>query len=163
MQHMELPTESEVKEIMEIGRQYFKTDDDLSQMQPTAENGEKLAQLEKYNRVVERRNGKLAGWSVVFPTSKENEDAFLEGKITEEELFQKSVAHPSFESLYLLVFFVLPEYRREGIAKKLVSEQIKYFQDTYHIANFFVWAWSPEGKALVSHLEKELQIPIRSI
>lgn len=157
---MFLPTIDELRECMEAAEQYFHTADDLTQSEATVQNCQKTIAVEPHAFVIERLDGKLAAYSVVFPTSYVLKEDFLLGRINERELSAKAKMHPVFESLYLAVTFVFPEYRRRGIGLRLCKEQIEYFKNTYGINDYYAWVWSEEGKALVSSLQRDLNIPI---
>lgn len=123
-------------------------------------NDSVLQDLEHNNFICYKENGTPIAWSLVLPTSKEVKDKFLRGEINENHLFELSIKNPSFESLYLFVVIVLPVYRQKGLAKKLMSYQIKYFQDKYNINDFFAWIFSTEGEKLVKSLERNNLIKI---
>lgn len=102
----------------------------------------------------------IIGWSLVLPASREAMERFLREEITEKELFLDTLKNRKFETLYIFVAIVMPEYRNKGWAKDLISYQIKYFQNEYSIKDFFAWTFSEEGKRLVSSLEKSLNVKI---
>jgi predicted GNAT family acetyltransferase len=157
---MIFPTVDELRECMEAAEQYFHTADDQTQSEATVESCQKTIAVEPHAFVIERLDGKLAAYSVALPTSQALKEDFLSGRITERELSAKAKTYPVFESLYLAVTFVLPAYRKRGIDSRLCKEQIEYFKSKYSINNYYAWAWSDEGKALISTIERDLKISI---
>lgn len=157
---MILPTSDELKECMRVAEEYFQTANDSTQSQATVENCQKTIAIDPYAFIVERVDGKLAAYSVVLPTSQALKEDFLSGRITERELSEAAKRQPIFESLYLSVAFVFLEYRKKGIGLRLVKEQIGYFKDKYGINDYYAWAWSEEGKILISAINRDLKISI---
>lgn len=133
---------------------------DENMVSPTLENDLSVQGLEKNNFVCYKENEIPIAWSLVLPTSKEIKNKFLKEEINEKQLFEASIKNPSFESLYLFVAIVLPDYRRKGLAKELISYQIKSFKDKYKITDFFAWIFSTEGEKLVKSLEKDNLIKV---
>src|ERR1035437_10112485 len=89
-------------------------------------------------------NGPVA-WVLMIPTTLDLMNKFLEHKISEKELFELTPIGASYEALYLCSAMVLEEYRRKGIAKKLVKEAIENITKQHNIKALFVWAYSKEG------------------
>jgi len=157
---MIFPTLDELEKSVEAGERYFQTADDPSQSEATVENCQKIIAVDPHAFIIERVDGQLAAYSSVLPTSNAVKNDFLAGKITERELLAVATSEPAFETLYLLVSFVLAEYRKRGIASRLVKEQIGYFKGKYGINDYYAWAWSEEGKKLISALGRDLKILI---
>ena len=110
---MIFPTLDELEKSVEAGERYFQTADDPSQSEATVENCQKIIAVDPHAFIIERVDGQLAAYSSVLPTSNAVKNDFLMGKITERELLAIATSEPAFETLYLLVFFVLPEYEIE--------------------------------------------------
>lgn len=159
---IEYPTENDFLIMNEYALKEFGVPDQ-SMVAPTLQNDLSIQGLDRNNVVCIKENGMPIAWSVVLPTSKENERKFLRGEIGENQLFEVSIKNPSFESLYLFVAIVLPEYRQNGLAKKLMSYQIKYFQDEYKVSNFFAWVFSANGESLLKSLERDNSIEVNYI
>jgi ribosomal protein S18 acetylase RimI-like enzyme len=156
---IQYPTREDFLKMNEQALKEFGIPDE-NMVAPTLENDLSVQGLEKNNFICYKENGIPIAWSLVLPTSKEIKDKFLKEEINERQLFEVSIKNPSFESLYLFVVIVLPEYRQKGLAKELMSYQVKYFQDKYKITDFFAWIFSAEGEKLVKSLEGDNIIKI---
>ena len=69
-------------------------------------------------------NGPVA-WVLIIPTTHALMDKFLNGRISEKELFERTPLDAKYETLYLCSALVLNEYRRQGIAKRLMLNAIE--------------------------------------
>jgi hypothetical protein len=89
-------------------------------------------------------NGPVA-WILLIPTTPELEKKFLEGKITEKELYEFTPLDVKYEALYLCSAMVLEEYRRKGIAEQLTLRAVESIRKDHPIKSLFVWTSSQEG------------------
>jgi GNAT superfamily N-acetyltransferase len=89
-------------------------------------------------------NGPVA-WILLIPTTRELMKQFLAGQLTERELFEQTPLDTPYEALYLCSAMVLKEYRRKGIAKKLILEAIEKIRKDHPVKSLFVWTFSKEG------------------
>jgi ribosomal protein S18 acetylase RimI-like enzyme len=87
-------------------------------------------------------------WVLIFPTIADLMEDFLSGKISEQELFERTKPGMSFDSIYLCSATVLPEYRRQGRAKKMTLDAIAAIRKDFKIDQLFVWPFSEAGKEL---------------
>lgn len=71
-------------------------------------------------------------WILVIPTTFELVNQFLEKQISEKELFDLTPLNTNYEALYLSSALVLEEYRRKGIAKRLMMDAIRAYKYTTH-------------------------------
>jgi len=156
------PTEEDINKMDRIAVRLFG-EADTNMAEPNIENARKLISLEKNNSICFKDGDDPIAWSAVLPTSKKDMVDFLDRKLSERDLFEKSIASPSFEALYLFVVVVMPDYRKQGLGISLIKHQIKYFQDKYNIKDFYAWAFSPEGEKLILSLQKDLSMDISYI
>jgi ribosomal protein S18 acetylase RimI-like enzyme len=96
-------------------------------------------------------DGKLAGWVVSVPTSREIMEKFLQGAITEKGLLDLTVPASHYSALYLCAAVTLPEYRRQGIAIKLAQEALRRINLTSD-AEVCAWPTTSEGARTVEKL-----------
>jgi hypothetical protein len=89
-------------------------------------------------------NGPVA-WVLLIPTTSELMYLFLEKKISEKELFEKTPFNVTYDALYLCSALVLEEYRRKGIAKKLFLDAIEKIRKDHPVKVLFTWPFSKEG------------------
>ena len=138
-------------------------DPEAGMVVPNMENALAVIELEKNNFVCIKEDDEPIAWSLVLPTRREDMEEFLVQKITEQELFDRAKAHPSFESLYIFAAITRPEYRLKGLAAQLLEYQIGYFKKQYGVKDFYAWILTPEGKALTEALEKKFGEKVRAV
>lgn len=144
-----------------VAEEIFGAEEDTTQTKPTIENALKLIAIDKNNFVCVKDGEKIIAWTVTLPTSKQNMNEFLDGKITERELSERSKKNHSFETLYLMAGITLPEYQRKGLYSLCRKYQIEYFKTKYGIHDFYAMPFSPEGEKALAKVEKNLKIQIK--
>lgn len=159
---IEYPTREDLIKMEKVAIDVFGVPD-KDMVAPSPENDLKLIGIDKNTFVCFKEKGEPIAWSLVMPTSKVNSDKFLSEEINEKVIFEDSTKKHSFESLYLFVAIVLPEYRRKGLATELMSYQVNYFRDKYNIKDFYAWTFSKEGEILIKAIEKTNNILVRYI
>jgi GNAT superfamily N-acetyltransferase len=87
-------------------------------------------------------------WILLIPTTEQLMNDFVNEKISEKELLDKTPLDIKYDALYLCSAMVLPEYRRKGLAKKLGLQAIENIRKTNPIKTLFVWTFSKEGDKL---------------
>ena len=126
-------------------------------------NTKVIAQLRKIhpNTMTEKstKNGPIA-WILVFPTTKDLMKQFITKKIHEQELLKRTSLRSEYDAVYLCSALVLPEYRRKGLAKRLMCKAIKSIQKQHPIKFLFYWAFSVEGKKLAVSVAKGCNLPL---
>jgi GNAT superfamily N-acetyltransferase len=101
-------------------------------------------------------NGPVA-WVLVIPTTLELMNRFLDGKISEKELFNLT---PLNEALYLCSALVLEEYRRKGITKRLVLSAFENISRDHPIKALFVWPFTEEGGVAAERIATLAGLPL---
>lgn len=157
MPQIHFPDIKDFEEMTIIGEQIFYTEDDDTQSKASVENCIGISNVDPYCYVSIKENDKNMAWSIVLPTSIDNMNKFLKGEINEAQLSEASKSNPCFECLYFMAVIVLPEYRKMGLAKFLLKEQIKYFQEKYSIDKFFGWIFTKDGNLLADSMKKEFE------
>jgi GNAT superfamily N-acetyltransferase len=111
--------------------------------------------------VMEERDddGPIA-WMLLFPTTGKLMREFLSDRINERELLERTPLQGSCEALYLCSALVLPEYRRHGIALRLLQNAVERIRADHPIGSLFAWTFSPEGAALGHRLAERSGLPI---
>jgi len=104
-------------------------------------------------------NGPVA-WVIVIPTTVELMNLFLENKISEKELFELTPLDTTYEALYLCSAMVLEEYRRKGIAKRLVMNAIEKIRKNHPLKALFVWPFSKEGDLGAEIIARLTSLPL---
>ncbi len=126
-------------------------------------DGEVLARLEEIHPACVSEyadeNGPAA-WILMIPCTQKAMEDFLEGKISEKELYEASGPGQAFEAIYLCSALVLEEYRRNGIARRLSLKAIEKIRADYPVKTLFFWVFSEEGMACAKALAQETGLPL---
>jgi len=104
-------------------------------------------------------NGPVA-WILLIPTTLDLMNRFLNHEISEKELYTLTPEDSVYETLYLCSALVLEEYRRKGIAKKLLLNAIEQIRRDHALKALFVWAFSKEGDLASEAIAKLTSLPL---
>ena len=99
-------------------------------------------------------------WVIIFPTTQALMQLFLEKKITEKELFERTPLNTSYEAIYLCSAMVLEEFRRQGIAKNLTRFAINKMRQDHPIKSLFVWPFTHEGNLAAETIAQQTGLPL---
>jgi GNAT superfamily N-acetyltransferase len=99
-------------------------------------------------------------WILLIPTTYELMTEFVNGKITENQLLERTHAGDTMEALYLCSAAVLPEYRHQGLARKLTLNAIAEFRKVYRLRALYFWKFSEDGARLAKALADHLGLPL---
>ena len=100
-------------------------------------------------------------WTLVIPTTRSLMEAFLGGGITERGLFEATPEAGPYQVVYLCAALVLPEHRRQGLARRLLCGSVDAIRAGHPITDLFSWAFSPEGERLSRAVAADLHLPLR--
>ncbi len=133
-----------------LSEMYFKTNLDPSQFQVTKANTLYVFRyLKKFINII-KCNKKIIGFTFMLPCNKKLMNAFVNKKISENQLFdgiKKSVNPKKFEALYFCASFIKPKFRRKGLATEARMKSIKKLLKGKKIKPIlFCWPYSAEGK-----------------
>lgn len=136
---------SNFERMLQLAEEVFAAKNDPDQLDVNQEVLERLqlihpATVSEYDD----GNGPVA-WVLLIPTTLELMNQFLENKISEKELFELTPLDTTYEALYLCSAMVLEEYRRKGIAKRLVLNAIEKIRKDHPLKVLFVWPFTKEG------------------
>jgi len=104
-------------------------------------------------------NGPVA-WVLVIPTTLELMNRFIEGKISEKELFKMTPLNTTYEALYLCSALVLEEYRRKGITRRLVLDAIDNIRKDHPLKALFVWPFTDDGGVAAERIAALAGLPL---
>ena len=104
-------------------------------------------------------NGPVA-WVLLIPTTESLMKDFLDKKITEKELFEKTPIGDRYEAIYLCSAMVLQEYRRKGITKQLTQKAIEEISKDHPLKALFVWTFSEEGNHGAETIARITTLPL---
>jgi hypothetical protein len=104
-------------------------------------------------------NGPVA-WVLVIPTTTVLMNRFLDGEISEKELFNMTPLKASYEALYLCSALVLEEYRRKGITKRLALDAINNIRKVHPLKALFVWPFTEDGNVAAEKIAEMAGLPL---
>lgn len=99
-------------------------------------------------------------WILMIPTTSDTMQRFLKSDISERQLLMETKPGDTYDAIYLCSAYVLPEFRRKGLAKKTAMEAIANMQKDHPIKALYYWPFSEDGKASAQALAKELGLPL---
>lgn len=139
----------------------FAVHDDPMQLQVDPVVLEHLAELHPAAvSEVADENGPIA-WVLLIPTTADLMEEFLTGRLTEQELYQRTPTSASYEAVYLCSAMVLEEHRRNGLAKRMTLEALTWMRKEHRIQTLFCWPFTEEGVALAQTLAAGHGLPLR--
>ena len=146
--------------MIQLVDEFFHMKNDPDQLSISAEVMERLKKMHPAT-MTERANedGPIA-WILVFPTTHDLMKEFLEMRISEGDLFEKTPPGISYDSIYLCSALVLPEFRRSGLAVNMTVEAVDQIRKDHPIASLFYWAFSKEGDLLAEAVSRRTSLPV---
>jgi GNAT superfamily N-acetyltransferase len=87
-------------------------------------------------------------------------DQFIEKKISERDILDRTLPGQSYDALYLCSALVLPEHRGKGIAKRVLMSAIETIRADHPIKSLFFWAFSVEGERLAASVSRQYGLPL---
>ena len=99
-------------------------------------------------------------WILLIPTTIDLMNQFLENKIPEKELFELTPENTPYEALYLCSAMVLEEYRRQGIAKRLILAAIENIRKDHPLKALFIWPFTNEGDRVSETIARLISLPL---
>lgn len=105
-------------------------------------------------------NGPVA-WMLVIPTTREVMEDFLEKRISERQILERTSSGEKATAVYLCSALVLPEHRGMGYAKRLALDAIRAIRKEHPIDTLYVWAFTTEGRGLAASVAKEAGLSLR--
>ena len=152
--------EQALEKIMKISEDFFDTENDPEQIPISLESLRKLQNLHPKTFVCREENGEPLSWIVVLSTSRELENKFLGGEISERELLDLSKKENRYEAIYLCFAFTQPSARRRGLTIQLFKEALAEIPKNQDV-EFFAWPYSEEGRLMLEKLAQELEVGIK--
>lgn len=151
---------SNFERLINLADEVFAVKSDPSQLDV---NAEVLARLKKIHPATiseyNEGNGPVA-WVLLIPTTTELMNKFVEEKITEKELYERTPLQATYDAIYLCSALVLEEYRRKGITRNLALKAIRRIRKKHPLKAAFVWAFSPEGDRAAETIARLAELPL---
>jgi hypothetical protein len=104
-------------------------------------------------------NGPVA-WVLVIPTTLALMHQFIEGNLSEKEMFKLTPLNFQYDALYLCSALVLEEYRRKGITQLLTLTAIRNIQKDHALKALFVWPFTSEGEKTSEKIARLTELPL---
>lgn len=99
-------------------------------------------------------------WVLLVPTTTELMQAFVSGRITEQELVDRTPMAGPYHAVYLCSGLVLPEHQRQGLATRMTLEALEQMRRDHPIEALFVWTFSDAGRASAQAIAKAAGLPL---
>ena len=94
---------------------------------------------------------KVIGQTFLLPTSSELMEKFLQGSLSESELFEEAIKDPevSYQSICFSGSNVLADYRRQGLATRGFLKSLQFIlSEKNPTPELYYWPTSNEGSAI---------------
>jgi ribosomal protein S18 acetylase RimI-like enzyme len=99
-------------------------------------------------------------WVLLLPTTHELIVRFLDKSLSERQLFEATPDDATYDALYMCSALVLPEYRRRGIARRLIVDAVRSIGKDQPISELAFWPFSIEGRLLAESAARECRLPL---
>lgn len=146
--------------MIQLAEDVFATRNDPSQLAVDDAVLKHLQQLHPASVAEESDAQGPIAWVLVIPTTHELMNKFLEGKLSEMELYHQTPLKAIYDAIYLCSALVLQEHRRKGITKQLTVKAIRAIQQDHPIASLFVWTFTEQGWLAAESIARAVQLPL---
>jgi len=153
-------TQENLVRMIRLADDSFNTRNDPSQISVDQRVRNRLKRIHPAAMMEKRTKKGPVAWILVIPTTQKLMKQFIKREINERELLRKTPLHIKYDAIYLCSALVLPEYRRKGIAKRLICNAVKSISKEHPIKSLFYWAFSTGGKKLAHSAAKECRLPL---
>lgn len=99
-------------------------------------------------------------WALLIPTTTDVMNRFLLKEISEKQLYELTPIDAKFETVYLCSAIVLPEFRRKGLLKMVLTDAILEIRNEHPIESLFVWAFTQEGDLAAQKIADLVGLPL---
>ncbi len=146
--------------MMQLVTEFFDTADDATQISVSEAERKKLGAIDPavFNEMSNEEGPYV--WILLFPTTRELMNRFLEEKITEKQLLEQTPVGVPYQCVYLCSASVLPEFRGKGLAKQATEAAIRSIQTRHSLEALFVWSFSEGGEKLAERVSADLELPL---
>ncbi|HEX2976734.1 MAG TPA: hypothetical protein VHO68_12430, partial [Bacteroidales bacterium] len=101
-----------------------------------------------------------AAWLILIPTTEDLMRKFIDGSVTERELYDQTPLKAKYDAIYLSSALVLEEYRRKGIIKDLALKAIEAIRKDHPIQYLFTWPFTSEGDLASDKIAELTSLPL---
>ncbi len=146
--------------MIRLAEDSFNTGNDPSQISVDQKVRNRLKRIHPATMMEKRTKKGPVAWILVIPTTQKLMKQFIKREINERELLRKTPLHIKYDAIYLCSALVLPEYRRKGIAERLICKAVKSIKKEHPIDALFYWAFSTAGRKLAVSAANKCGLPI---
>jgi GNAT superfamily N-acetyltransferase len=107
----------------------------------------------------EEGNGPIC-WILCIPTTLDLMTQFVDQKISERELYERTPLNFQYEAIYLCSALLLEEFRGKGIAQELCVSAIENIRKEHAIKALLYWSFSKEGEKLAEKISELVGLPL---
>ena len=146
--------------MIELVNSFFDTRNDPDQISVSEEEMNKLAAIHPATMSEYADEAGPIVWILLVPTMHGIMEQFVKGTLTEKQLLQQTEPGQKYDAIYLCSASVLPEYRRQALAKNTTVQAINNIRKDHEIKTLFYWPFSEAGKALAKGIAREVGLPL---
>lgn len=155
-----LSMQKNLERMIALVTEFFGTRNDPDQISVTDEERERLGAIHSGTMSEYANEDGPVVWMLIVPTTDAIMHRFLNGDITERQLLMETKPGDTYDAIYLCSAYVLPEFRKQGLAKKVATEAIASIRKDHPIKELFYWPFSEDGKSAAEALAKSLGMPL---
>jgi len=138
----------------------FDTRNDPDQMSVSEEERELLEKIHPDTlSELANEDGPMV-WILLVPTTRAIAEQFISGSITERQLLHHTIPGDAYDVIYLCSASVLPEFRKQGLAKKVSLEAICRIRKEHSIHALCYWPFSEGGRKLAESIAGDTGLPL---
>lgn len=153
---------SNFERMLQLAEEVFAVQDDPAQLQVDEAVLARLQRLHPASRGEAVDGDGPVAWVLLIPTTANLMEGFLQGGLTEQELYERTPEGAIYEAVYLCSAMVLSEYRRKGLARRLMLGSITAIRQHHPIRTLFAWPFTEDGDALAHAVAAAADLPLRS-
>ncbi len=153
-------SKSNFERMMELASETFAAHNDPNQLNVDEQVMEQLQRIHPSTISDYDEGDGPVCWVLLIPTTTELMKQFVSGNISETELLNNTPFNNTYQSVYLCSSLVLPEWRRQGIARKVVYSALQNIRKQHPITSLFVWSFSPEGNLFAESIARHEGLPL---
>jgi GNAT superfamily N-acetyltransferase len=146
--------------MIKLANEFFDVRNDPAQISVDEKVMARLKRIHPSTMMDKRTAKGPVAWILVIPTTEHLMELFINKKINERELLRKTPLREKYRAIYLCSALVLPEYRKKGLAKRLLCKAVKSIKKNHPIKALFYWGFSMAGRKLARSVAKELNLPL---
>jgi ribosomal protein S18 acetylase RimI-like enzyme len=153
-------TKSNVDRMLKLVEEFFDMKSDPEQLAVNQEVLHRLRAIDPSSQVEVAEDGGPIAWLLLIPTTERLMRQFVGRLISEQQLFDETPIGVRYDAVYLCSAIVLPEHRRQGIAREAAEGALREIISRHPIKTLFVWGFSDAGQHLANRIAHDLGLPL---